>query len=724
MSDRITGGSFVTTLPYSDNVEWAKRGKVVSRSRARQDLGHDRAPVNPGPRHVWRVFQALRRGDDVVLYSACPHQLDLVALLLARLLVPGRIGTVVFTGDMWEPGSGYRVALVRRLLQFLDRCVAAWVVHSADDAKTFDQVWEIDGGKVHVAPYGVTADWGNFPARRHDRPYVFVGGNSQRDFEPVLEAARLLPDVDFVVATTMLDGQALPSNVQLTAVDRSTYQAAIRSSALTLVPLRKGLARSAGQQTYLNAMRLGTVVAVVGGPGVHEHVVDGVDGRIVDGTAKGYVDVIRWVLNADNASEVRAMREAAVRSAEDQPFDLHVTGILNVLDRAIGQPVPATRVGMIMQSYLPVVGGAQQQVAQLLPLLDGHDIAADIVTRSVEGSPAKEKTPSGWIHRLSVAGPAHLRSVAFTVAAVAKLRKLRPDVLHAFDLLSPTTTALATKRLLGIPVVVKILRGGELGDLARLRAKPLGAVRLRWMCRTIDRAVVISDEIEQELLDAGFSSNQLVRIDNGVDLARFSPADDAERVELRTRLGLDSKPMVIFTGRLNPEKRVDLLIDVWPEVIEKVGPSTLLIVGDGPERQRLRAAAGDQVHFVGALPDVTEHLRASDVFVLPSSTEGLSNSLLEAMAAGLGVVCTKVGGAGDVLDHRASGLLIAPDDREALRDALIEVLADAELRDRFGRAARATMQERFSLEGTAQRLAELYRSLSRRHTDDVLSVGP
>ncbi len=716
---------FATTMPYDDDPQWAERAQLISPARARQDIEASRSPAKPGLRHVLSVLGALRSGQTVVLYSACRGNLELLAVVLASVLFRSRIGTVLFTGDMWDPGTGLRLWLSRRLLRRADGVVACWVVHTADDADCFVDVWGVDRSKIDVAPFGFTPDWDRYPPLDRGSPYIFAGGNSHRDFEPVLEAARARPDVSFVFATSNLSPDRVPPNVELIAVDRPLYQAALTGAAAVIVPLRSGLRRSVGQQTYLNAMRAGRITIVARSAGVGEYLTSGVDGIVVDGTSGDYLRAIDWVVDPDTADARRAMSGLARATAAAHSFAEHPRRIMAVVDELASKTTkPAgaardategsepTRVAMLLQSYLPVVGGAQRQLAQLMPRFGDRSIEATVVARGVPDAAERERVAGGEVVRITVEGSGGARSIAYTIGALRELRRQRPQVIHAFDLLSPTTTALAAKVLWRVPVVTKVLRGGQLGDLERLRVKPFGLLRLRLMRRMIDRVIVISDEIENELLDAGFAPRQLVRVHNGVDIDHFAPVARSERSHLRRILGLDDGPVVIFTGRLDVEKRVDLLISEWKRVVEHVEGATLLIVGDGPERSNLTRAATPGVRFVGRVDDVTPYLLASDVFVLPSETEGLSNSLLEAMASGLAVVCSKVGGAGDVIDHYGNGVLVAPGDGPALGDALIELLGDDRLRSTLGVSARVSMIEGFSLSATADRLVGLYGELA------------
>jgi glycosyltransferase involved in cell wall biosynthesis len=374
------------------------------------------------------------------------------------------------------------------------------------------------------------------------------------------------------------------------------------------------------------------------------------------------------------------------------------------------------RVVMLTQSYLPLPGGAERQIASLAPLLAQRGIQVTVITRRTRADlPARERMGAVDVFRLPVPGPKAAASLAYTLGALPLILRLHPDVIHAHELLSPTTTALAARRLSGRPVVAKILRGGALGDIDKLRHRRGGLGRLRAICRVVERFLVISQEIDRELADLGVAAERRVFLPNGVDCARFTPARPGEKAALRAGLGLPvDGPLAIYNGRLSTEKRIDRLLNLWPGVRGEVPGAGLVVVGSGPEAARLRGMAGEGVIFTDQVEDVAPYLRAADVFVLPSRTEGLSNALLEGMACGLGVVSSAVGGAVDVIQDGVEGFLPAPEDFDGFRIAMTRLLRDTDLRERMGRAARTRVEAGYSLTATADGLAAVYRSLARR----------
>lgn len=377
-------------------------------------------------------------------------------------------------------------------------------------------------------------------------------------------------------------------------------------------------------------------------------------------------------------------------------------------------------VAMLILDYYPRVGGAQRQLAMLAPLMQAQNIQISVLTRRFPGLAAYEMVDDVPVYRLLAAGSKPIAAATFMTAALWWLRQQRPQLIHAYSFLSPLATAVLAKRLLHIPVIAKVLRGGLLGDVYRLQRKPMGSYRLAQYRQHVSAFPVISAEIDAELAGIGVPADKRHFIPNGVDTQRFAPVAPAQRTALRQQLGLGDGITAVYTGRLVPEKRVDLLLATWPAVRQQHPDAQLLILGDGPDAAQLQAQADAGVAFLGRLDDVLPYLQAADLFVLPSATEGLSNSLLEAMAAGLPVVATDVGGAPDVVVPQQSGLLVPPDDRDALQQAILALLAaDGSQRQQMAQQARQVIVSRYGLAAVAQQLVALYTAVATNHGGGV-----
>lgn len=371
------------------------------------------------------------------------------------------------------------------------------------------------------------------------------------------------------------------------------------------------------------------------------------------------------------------------------------------------------RVAMLIHDYYPLVGGAQTLLRSQAPRLMKLGVEVHILTRQTAGTAALEQLDDIWVHRFPVSGSKLLSSLSFTLLALNCLRQLRPTIIHANEFISPATVALLAKRSLGTPIVVTPHRSGELGDIVRLQNRLGGKFRLNALKNNANAIVVISQEIEQELLNTGFSVDKLHNIRNSVDSQRFYPLNPVEKKTLRQALMLPTESViVIFTGRLVREKRLHHLLSIWPAVRSACPNVELLLIGEGDQESLLRGLSSPGVHFLGAKNDVRPYLQAADVFVLPSAAEGLSIAMLEGMSCGLAPLITQVGGATEVIFDGVNGLLIPADDLSALQTRLIELVVNTEQREAIGMAARQRIECEFSVQASVEKLHRLYSNLA------------
>jgi sugar transferase (PEP-CTERM/EpsH1 system associated) len=228
----------------------------------------------------------------------------------------------------------------------------------------------------------------------------------------------------------------------------------------------------------------------------------------------------------------------------------------------------------------------------------------------------------------------------------------------------------------------------------------------------VGRFVALSRDLERYLIDAvGIPAHKVLQIYNGVDCERFQP-----------RLRSTSNKLVIGTvGRMQAVKNQPMLCEAYlaladarPELAERV---RLRLVGDGPLKEQCRrmmddAGMGDRLDLPGASDDVVAELQHLDVFALPSRAEGISNTILEAMATGLPVVATAVGGNPELVEHGHSGFLVDSGDPRGMAQAIACYLDDADLRDRHGQRGRELVEERFSLRRMIQDYDGIYQRMS------------
>lgn len=406
-------------------------------------------------------------------------------------------------------------------------------------------------------------------------------------------------------------------------------------------------------------------------------------------------------------------------------------------------PMPAA-VAILTTFYPPVVGGVETAAERLAAYLarGGHRVL--VVTKRTDAShPAFEVREGVEIHRTPPVGGrrASGKWLALPWFFLALLRhRRRFDVVCCVDYRGIGLAALAARPLVGRKVLFQTSTDGTISGaavrrgLGRLGLAPDGrmADALTWPIRAAygraDRFACVSSAIEAEVLRSGVPRDRVMYLPHSVDTSLFAPAAPDERAASRDALGLPAGGVVaVFVGRLSREKGVMDLLEAWRSM-DVPGARLVLIGPDMPGHPWDAGAparafvAGNRlqesVRFTGSLPpvEVARWLRAADVAVQPSHFEAFGISAAEAMAAGLPVVASDVGGLKDFVENDVNGVRVPPQDAAALREALRRLLSDAALRARLGAAALDTSRrfdEGTALEGVARALEELAGSTPR-----------
>jgi sugar transferase (PEP-CTERM/EpsH1 system associated) len=350
------------------------------------------------------------------------------------------------------------------------------------------------------------------------------------------------------------------------------------------------------------------------------------------------------------------------------------------------------------------VGGTENGVVNLARALDGG-FRQSVLAVTAGGPLAARLPPEVAVHVLGKRPGLDLRAVG---RLAGLLRRLGPDIVHSRNW--GALDAVVAARLARVPVVIHGEHGREAADPRGLDARRNRIRRL--LSPLVTRFVAVSRDLGRWLVDTvGIPRDKVTVICNGVDTERFAEGD---RASARRLLGLPLDTVAIGTvGRLDPVKDQLGLLEAFGALPPEV-PMALVVVGEGPCRGALaeRAACPDvtgRVHLLGERRDVPALLAGLDVFALPSIAEGISNTVLEAMATGLPVVATRVGGNPEMVEDGVTGALVPAGDRPALARALAAYVADPHLRQLHGKAGRQRVVEAWSLPAMAARYAALYR---------------
>jgi sugar transferase (PEP-CTERM/EpsH1 system associated) len=294
------------------------------------------------------------------------------------------------------------------------------------------------------------------------------------------------------------------------------------------------------------------------------------------------------------------------------------------------------------------------------------------------------------------------------------IREVGPDIVHTRNWAA--IEGVFAARWLRTPAVVHSEHGLE-SD-----AEKRQPWRRNW-CRRLayglaDRVISVSGELrDRHARHTGFSKDRISVIHNGVDCKRYRPDADV-RARLRRELNLSEEDLCIgCVGNLLPIKGHMTLLHALRELELRSNRWQLLLIGDGSERSQLEAFVGahrdwkHRVKFLGTSTRVPELLNAMDVYVLPSMYEGISNSLLEAMATGLPVLATSVGGNPEVVIDGESGLLFPSRESGKLASLLVRSSEQTELRLKLGAGALRRVREEFSIDSMVQKYDELYENI-------------
>ena len=370
------------------------------------------------------------------------------------------------------------------------------------------------------------------------------------------------------------------------------------------------------------------------------------------------------------------------------------------------------------------VGGTERQVVTLAEGLDRSRFELHLACFRRSGALLKQ---------LTLAPPRvveyHIRKLYDRSSILERLRfsrylrTNRIQIVHTYSFYA-NVFAVPAARVARVPVVVASIR--DTGAYVT----PMQRRVQRAVCRLADRIVANAEAVRRWLVDDGYDERRITVIRNGIDPAPFGRR--ATPGKLHQELGLPpGAPIVAVLSRVSPIKGLEYFLQAAASVAARGPDARFLIVGeaeprDAEYRRGLEAYAdrlglGRQVVFTGLRMDVPEVLDEVAVSVLPSLSEGLSNVLLESMAARVPVVATRVGAASEVVEEGVTGLLVPSRNAEALARATSRLLEDRELATRLGRAGRARVVERFSIQDMVKHTEQLYQGLLRRRGHDLES---
>ena len=356
-------------------------------------------------------------------------------------------------------------------------------------------------------------------------------------------------------------------------------------------------------------------------------------------------------------------------------------------------------------------GGTETHLVEVLRRLDRRRFAPAVCCLMQPGRMAKQVQAMG-VPVLALGLDRIYGRKAFRAARTfsAFLQRHGTHILHTY-LVSANIFGTLAGRLARVPLVLTSRR-----DMGFSRNWRLGLLEQGLVNGLADRIVVVCDAVGQRVArEFRAGRGKVVTIPNGIDIGMWAPRPPEQA--LRDRLGLAPDEQVVgIVGVLAPVKGHRYFLEAAMRLAWDRPKAKFLIVGDGPlrgecERLARELAVADRVIFAGNQDDTAPWLALMDVVVCSSLSEGMSMSLLEAMAMGKPVVATRVGGNPEIIAEGATGVLVPPRDALALVKAVRRLLDDPAVAERMGRAARARVEREFDVRGMVRRMEDLYVSL-------------
>lgn len=371
------------------------------------------------------------------------------------------------------------------------------------------------------------------------------------------------------------------------------------------------------------------------------------------------------------------------------------------------------RLLMVVDDFYPNTGGTPTSAMGLGKAVARLGIDMTLLTHEYQGQPSEQyidglkiiRIPSTVLYRYNIA----ISPLAFW-RVYKRVKQDDYDIVHGLDMYSPlalAATFFAHRR--GVPTILTS------GSVHTTQGAWNAIYRLmQIVLRRTDKLIAKSKSSEEFFVRLGVPKKRIFVVPNGINISKFDPATAG--VEMRNELRIDQEPLVVTAIRLLKKKGPRYLVAAFPKVLETVPDTKLAIAGKGPEAVNLRAqirklGIGDSVLMLGELPheQTLKLMAAADAFVLPSLIESCPNALLEAMAVGVPVVGTRVGGVPEIIENEENGLMVPEANPNSLADAVVRVLEDNQLAKKLKANGVKTVHEKFTWESVAKQTLMVYK---------------
>jgi L-malate glycosyltransferase len=382
----------------------------------------------------------------------------------------------------------------------------------------------------------------------------------------------------------------------------------------------------------------------------------------------------------------------------------------------------SSRIRLLKFVTLFGVGGTEKQVLKLAGKLDRSRFDLGFACLRRWGDLLGEIAPDIAVEEYPIASFYQINTLRQILKYAHELKRQRIQIVHSYNFYA-NVFSIPAARMAGVPCIVASIR-----DMGAYMTPAQSRVH-KWVCRLADRILVNASAIREWLIGQGYDARKISVIRNGLDYSDY--CKELKAAHLRKELGLpDTSRLVVLVSRLAPKKGVECFLEAAARIASRCNEIYFLVVGDAfisnngvVERdikycEKLKQIAwrlgiGTRVFFIGQRADVPRILSEASVSVLPSFSEGLSNTLLESMAAGVPVVATDVGGTPELIEHGEHGLLVPAGDPEKLTEAVCQILDNPFLARKLAELARDRIKRHFSLDRMVHETEDMYLGLMR-----------
>lgn len=377
---------------------------------------------------------------------------------------------------------------------------------------------------------------------------------------------------------------------------------------------------------------------------------------------------------------------------------------------------------LLVTNFDAPTGGIQKNSRLILSELSRRGIKTFVCARNYYNLPRNEIRNGTEFRRSPIFGSSmRINAIIYLIDCFFWLIKNRKryDVIHCQQMFGPTMAATVTSFLIRKPILTRVTTVGDLGEVKAVRQMPLSIIRLKLLHR-VSRWIALTGQMKTELKTLDIAPEKIRIINNATEIPEECGFEAETRTKYRQKLNLEYAKYAVFTGRLSLEKGLDTLIRAWKIVSEKYPDAHLLLLGEGGEYRNVEADlknltvelnVADKVHFHGYVSNPKEYVLASDLFVLPSEVEGMSNSLVEAFACGAVVTASDIESNWEICQNGVNCLLAKFGDENEWARVIIRIFESPESAQELARKARALAEERLSVNKMVSNYLEVYREM-------------